>query len=419
MRLAERMQHAGTVKSDVGRERDPDTRKEQRYKPRRTGRNNIATTETERKLKYMEKINLITAETLFYKPLDHPRMIIEGILSNGLAILAGDSKIGKSWMVLWLCLKLAKGESVWGIPSAKTDVVYLALEDPEWRVQDRMHELTDDPPENIRFGFTCNRIGKDLEDQIKELLKEYPDTGILFIDTLQMVRDNISSRTNPYAQDYKDLSSLKQIADSHNMCIFLVHHTRKEKDVNNIFNDITGSTGLTGVADTCMVLRKDDRFSDEATLSITGRDVEEKQIRLRFSGKIWEAVEIKNADCLKKEQVPAFIRRLVSWVHEQKHFEGTMTELLDEMGEENLPANQASRMITKYYSDVLRPDGISYDTRKTAAARIIELTEREIGPDGNDDDDADFPLTETPSLPSSSSPEEGWIPAWEEPVPFI
>ena len=366
----------------------------------------------------MEKIDLIPAETLFYQPLDHPRMIIEGILSNGLAILAGDSKIGKSWMVLWLCLKLAEGEPVWGIPSAKTDVVYLALEDPQWRVQDRLHELTDDPPENIRFGFSCNRIGKNLEDQIKKILEELPGTGIIFIDTLQMVRDNVSSKINPYAQDYKDLSSLKQIADSHNMCIFLVHHTRKEKDVNNIFNDMTGSTGLTGVADTCMVLRKDDRFSDEATLSITGRDVEEKQIRLRFSGKVWEAVEIKDSDCLKKEQVPPFIYRLVGYVHDHKHFEGTMTELLEEMGEEDLPANQASRLITRFYSDVLKPAGISYDTRKTATSRIIALTEKEKEHDGDDDDDADLSLTETSSLPSSPSSGEVWIPAQEQAVPF-
>ena len=70
-------------------------------------------------MKRMEKIDLIPAETLFHKPLDHPRMIIEGILSNGLAILAGDSKIGKSWMVLWLCIQLANGEPVWGSPLQK------------------------------------------------------------------------------------------------------------------------------------------------------------------------------------------------------------------------------------------------------------------------------------------------------------
>ena len=160
----------------------------------------------------MEKIELITAEELFNKPLDHPRMVIEGILSNGLAILAGDSKIGKSWMVLWLCLKLARGEPVWGFPTSRTNVVYLALEDPQWRIQDRMYELTDEPPENISFGFSCNRIGRDLEGQIKAVLEDLPDTGVIFIDTLQMVRDNVSSRTNPYAQVFIVLCSTGLIA---------------------------------------------------------------------------------------------------------------------------------------------------------------------------------------------------------------
>ena len=72
----------------------------------------------------MNKIQLIDAETLYYKPLAHPRMLIDGILADGLAVMAGDSKIGKSWMVLWLCLQISKGEPVWGIPTRKTDVVY-------------------------------------------------------------------------------------------------------------------------------------------------------------------------------------------------------------------------------------------------------------------------------------------------------
>ncbi len=94
----------------------------------------------------MNKIQLIDAETLYYKPLAHPRMLIDGILADGLAVMAGDSKIGKSWMVLWLCLQISKGEPVWGIPTRKTDVVYLALEDREWRIQQRMQELTEAPP---------------------------------------------------------------------------------------------------------------------------------------------------------------------------------------------------------------------------------------------------------------------------------
>lgn len=156
----------------------------------------------------MNKLQLIDADTLYYKPLAHPKMLIDGVLSDGLAILAGDSKIGKSWMVLWLCLQISRGEAVWGLPTRKTDVVYLALEDREWRVQQRMQELTDSPPENLRFGFSCGQLGAELEGQIEETLREFPSTGLIFIDTLQMVRDNASAKVNAYAQDYKDLSGL-------------------------------------------------------------------------------------------------------------------------------------------------------------------------------------------------------------------
>ena len=97
----------------------------------------------------MGKIQLIDAETLYYKPLEHPKMLIDGVLSDGLAIMAGDSKIGKSWMVLWMCLQISKGEPVWGLPTRKTDVVYLALEDREWRVQQRMQDLTDQDRQRI------------------------------------------------------------------------------------------------------------------------------------------------------------------------------------------------------------------------------------------------------------------------------
>lgn len=163
----------------------------------------------------MNKLQLIDADTLYYKPLAHPKMLIDGVLSDGLAILAGDSKIGKSWMVLWLCLQISRGEAVWGLPTRKTDVVYLALEDREWRVQQRMQELTDSPPENLRFGFSCGQLGAELEGQIEETLREFPSTGLIFIDTLQMVRDNASAKVNAYAQDYKDLSGLKKLADDH------------------------------------------------------------------------------------------------------------------------------------------------------------------------------------------------------------
>lgn len=331
----------------------------------------------------MGKSQLIDAETLYYKPLEHPKMLIDGVLSDGLAIMAGDSKIGKSWMVLWMCLQISKGEPVWGIPTRKTDVVYLALEDREWRVQQRMQDLTDTPPDNLHFGFSCGQLGAELESQIEDVLKDYPSTGLLFIDTLQMVRDNVSAKVNAYAQDYKDLSSLKKIADNHGICIFVVHHTRKERDGGNIFNDMTGSTGIMGVADTGMILRKEDRFGDNATLCITGRDVEEKKLKMQMCGVKWEITEELSADDLRKERIPDFVFKVVDFLFEHRQFEGTVTELLAAVGNTELKPNVASKYLTRFYSEVFAPMGITYEYRKTAAARTISLSLND-GADGND-----------------------------------
>ena len=332
----------------------------------------------------MEKLHLINAETLYYTPLDHPRMLIDGILSNGLAILSGDSKIGKSWMVLWLCLKISRGEPVWGLPTAQTDVIYLALEDNDWRIQQRMQELIDEPPKNLHFGFSCGKLGAELEGQIKGVLEDNPNTGLLFIDTLQMVRDNVSSRVNAYAQDYKDLSALKKIADDHKMCIFLVHHNRKEHDGSNVFNDMTGSTGIAGVADTCMVLRKEDRFGNDAVLSITGRDIEEKRLKLTMRKNVWEVTEALDTYALRRERVPHFLFQIADYLLKEKSFTGTVTELLAAVGDETTKANVASKLITRHFNEVFAPLGFKMDQKRVADARLM-VWQLNDDDDGNDD----------------------------------
>ena len=332
----------------------------------------------------MEKLHLISADTLFYQPLDHPKILIDGVLSNGLAILSGDSKIGKSWMVLWLCLKISQGELVWGLPTAQTDVIYLALEDNDWRIQQRMQELIDEPPKNLHFGFSCGKLGAELEGQIKGVLEDNPNTGLLFIDTLQMVRDNVSSRVNAYAQDYKDLSALKKIADDHKMCIFLVHHNRKEHDGSNVFNDMTGSTGIAGVADTCMVLRKEDRFGNDAVLSITGRDIEEKRLKLTMRKNVWEVTEALDTYALRRERVPHFLFQIADYLLKEKSFTGTATELLAAVGDETTKANVASKLITRHFNEVFAPLGFKMDQKRVADARLM-VWQLNDDDDGNDD----------------------------------
>ena len=335
----------------------------------------------------MGKIELIDAETLYYMPIDHPKMVIEGLLSTGLAVLSGDSKIGKSWMVLWFGLKIAKGEPVWGMPTNRSDVVYLALEDRRWRIQDRIQLLTDEPVSNLKVGFSCGMLGQELETELEELLDSNPNIGIIFIDTFQKVRDNISGKTNAYAKDYQDLGALKKIADDHGICIFLVHHNRKERDASNVFHDITGSTGIAGVADTIMVLRKENHFNNNAVLSITGRDIEEKQLKLEMKKNVWEVTEELHFEDKKKTELPSVIHKIMYYFIDHKCFIGTMTKFLTDLGEELTRPNTASKYISKYYSSHLKPLGIEFDSYRNSNIRIIRISRNDDNDDYDDHDD--------------------------------
>ena len=52
----------------------------------------------------------ISAEELLSTPLPPVKWIIPGLLPAGLALFAGPSKVGKSWLTLWLCLQIAQGK---------------------------------------------------------------------------------------------------------------------------------------------------------------------------------------------------------------------------------------------------------------------------------------------------------------------
>ena len=77
--------------------------------------------------------------TTVYKPIE---FVIDGLIAQGLYILAGAPKVGKSWLVLDICLSIAKGESVLGQKTLQGTALYLCLEDSYARIQNRLYEPT-------------------------------------------------------------------------------------------------------------------------------------------------------------------------------------------------------------------------------------------------------------------------------------
>lgn len=165
------------------------------------------------------------------------------------------------------------------------------LEDTHRRIKDRLYNLTDDAPRNLHFAVMCGLIGSGLEEII-DFLNEHKDTKLVIIDTLQKVRDSKGSagKAGMYGNDYDDISSIKRIADEYNIAIILVHHLRKLKDSDDPFNEVSGSTGIIGAADTSFILKRK-RTKDTASLLVSGRDVEYQELTLQFNELIWELVE--------------------------------------------------------------------------------------------------------------------------------
>lgn len=175
------------------------------------------------------------------------RYFVEGLLPQGLALLAAPPKYGKSWLALDLCLSVAGGAPFLGRETERADTLYLALEDSPNRLQLRLAALLggEAPPDGLFYGTVAGTIGDRLPHQLAVHLHRYPDTGLIVIDTFQKVRDGSRAGADIYARDYRDVGALKQFADAHGICILLVHHLRKAGDAADPFARISGTSGRT------------------------------------------------------------------------------------------------------------------------------------------------------------------------------
>lgn len=231
------------------------------------------------------KLNTIDGAALMSQPLRPPDFVVDSLLSQGLHILAGSPKVGKSWLILWLAVMVAKGEPVWDMATRQGHTLYLCLEDSVLRIQNRLFEITEDAPESVHFCTECAPIGQGLEEQIETFSMEHPGTVLVIIDTLQMVRP-IHDAT--YANDYRDMSVLKRLADRLGLAILLIHHLRKEK-AEDVFHRISGTTAISGAVDSNFTLVEKRRGSGRAKLTCIGRDIEYRELELeRNADNVWE-----------------------------------------------------------------------------------------------------------------------------------
>ena len=316
----------------------------------------------------------VDGRTLMDRPLEPPNFVVDTLISQGLHILAGSPKVGKSWLALWLAVTVAKGEPVWGMSVKQGTTLYLCLEDSDLRIQNRLFEITEDAPDRVHFCTACAPIGQGLEEQVEGFLVAHPDTVLVLVDTLQMVRP-VHDAT--YANDYRDLSVLKRLADKHGIAILLIHHLRKET-ADDVFNRISGTTAISGAVDSSFTLVEDRRGSGKTKLSCIGRDIEYRELSLeRNVENVWEMVaDSRTQPELLGDRITYLVSELM---RDRTKFIGTPTELsekIDPVGMERISPKKVSRLILQSL-DALSKIGIFGMVRRSNGKRLIELRRAE------------------------------------------
>nr|MBA3768166.1 AAA family ATPase [Acidobacteriota bacterium] len=172
--------------------------------------------------------------------------------------------------------------------------LYLALEDNDRRLQNRALKLLEG--QQLAYDFDLATEWPRFDEggllAIEEWLKDHPLAHLIVIDTLKRVRPHERANSRLYDTDYEALAPLGDLAREYNVCILVIHHTRKA-DSDDPIDLVSGSLGLTGAADGVLVLKRS-RGQADATLHATGRDFEDQEIALR-----WDA-ELRGWDMLSE-----------------------------------------------------------------------------------------------------------------------
>ena len=331
--------------------------------------------------------NSIDEDTLLDLDLPATKFVIKDLLPQGLAIIGGSPKVGKSWLMLDWCVRIAKGEKIWNFPVTQGTTLYVSLEDTASRLQERLLSVTDEAP-NVFFTTFSFKIGEGLEEQIKNFVAEHPDTVLIVIDTFQMVR-NTGSEVS-YASDYNEVEVIKKLAEELKITILLVHHLRKQGD-SDPFNMLSGTTGISGALDTTLILDRSNRNKNNATLTCTGRDIESRELELTFSADThtWELLSdsIENPEIL----LPDEINQLIAYMKRTCFYVGSNTEFAEDFSSfcgKAITPSALKRLMNKHRY-ALEDNGVFFDSYRSNGKRFLNI--RYVSEsDGSDVNDANI-----------------------------
>ncbi|WP_326567387.1 AAA family ATPase [Amycolatopsis rhabdoformis] len=213
-----------------------------------------------------------------------PKWAVPGLLAEGVNLLAGAPKLGKSWLSLGLGADIANGDNALGsIEVERGPVLYCALEDTGRRLQRRRRQQIaagGSPAKLLTLETACPTMTAGGEQVLREWLDANPTARLVIIDTFEKMRGAVIPGISAYSGDYAAGARFKALADEYSVPFLLIHHVRKQ-GADDWQNLVSGTAGLTGAMDATLVLERG-RGQADGVLHVTGRDVEEADYAMTF-----------------------------------------------------------------------------------------------------------------------------------------
>lgn len=229
------------------------------------------------------KQTLATLMTETFAPL---QWVIPRYIPEGVTLLAGKPKVGKSWLVLAAALACVRSEQVLGETCTKQIVLHCALEDTKRRLHGRTQVLLGDEREGLEdyfYELEIPRLDKGCAAYLKQRIAEDHIT-LITIDTLAAVASPKGKDETQNAADYRNIAELTKLAHETGVSIIIVHHLRKQGSEDK-FDMISGTLGIAAAADHLMVL---DHEGDGLRLCTRGRDAEPEDKLVDFDSEMGE-----------------------------------------------------------------------------------------------------------------------------------
>ena len=320
---------------------------------------------------YLHTVSL----TELYDTVYRSRMpVIENLLYTGAYILAGAPKIGKSFLVAQFAHHVSTGQPIWEYEIKQPGaVLYLALEDDYQRLQERMARMFGvESDGELFFAVSAKQVGNGLDEQLAFFIREHPNTRLVIVDTLQKVRE-MSGDAYSYAGDYEIISRLKAFGEQHGVCVLIVHHTRKQP-AGDSFETISGTTGLLGCADGAILMQKEKRTDNKASLDIVGRDQPDQKIYL-IRDEVTLQWNFEKAERQLWKEPPDPILMAVAKLVTVKcpQWKGSATELAEAL-RLSIQPNALSKKLNVKAGKLMQKFGIRYENNRSRTGSNITLT---------------------------------------------